>query len=138
LSDLSIQPFTAMKLNIFYLRNLFSGLGIVGMIALLAPPTVLAQSVGSSEEIRNWQQNQSSDDLNNVFNNSEGGVGGGLGSLTNLINRLQSADPRSPSELSTEQQQNINSEAAAFRNRQQQQQQLQIVPVNGATTPSPQ
>jgi hypothetical protein len=138
LSDLSIQPFTAMKLNIFYLRNLFTGLGIVGMIALLAPPTVFAQSVGSSEEIRNWQQNQSSDDLNNVFNNSEGGVGGGLGSLTNLINRLQSADPRSPSELSTEQQQNINSEAAAFRNRQQQQQQLQIVPVNGATTPSSQ
>jgi hypothetical protein len=125
-----------MKLKISYLRNLFSGLGFVGMIALLVPQTVLAQSVGSSEEIRSWQQNQSSDDLNSVFNNSDGSVSGGLGSMMNLINRLQNADPRSSSELSADQQENINSEAAAFRNRQQQQ--LQVVPVNGATTPSPQ
>jgi hypothetical protein len=124
-----------MKLNISYLRYLFSGLGIVGMIALLAPQTVLAQSTSSSEEIRNWQQNQSSDDLNNVFNNSEGNVGGGLGSMMNMINKLQNADSRSSSELSTDQQENINSEAAAFRNRQRQQ--LQVAPVNGATTPSP-
>jgi hypothetical protein len=124
-----------MKLNISYLRHLFSGLGIVGMIALLAPQTVLAQSTSSSEEIRNWQQNQSSDDLNNVFNNSEGNVGGGLGSMMNMINKLQNADSRSSSELSTDQQENINSEAAAFRNRQRQQ--LQVAPVNGATTPSP-
>jgi hypothetical protein len=127
---LSIHPFTAMmKLNISDLRNLFGGLGIVGMIALLAPQTLLAQSATSSESLQNWQQNRSSDDLGNVFGTSES-TSGGMNSMMNLINRLQNADPRSPSEISADQQENINSEAAAFRNRQQQQ--LQVAPANGA------
>ncbi len=121
------------KLNLSDLRNLLGGLGIVGLIVLLAPQAGLAQSVTSSESLQNWQQNRSSDDLNGVFGNSESTTGG-LGSMMNLINKLQNADPRSPAEISADQQENINSEAAAFRNRQQQQ--LQVLPVDSPTTPT--
>jgi hypothetical protein len=104
-------------------------LGWAGVIVglFLTPQISLAQTPNASS-LQDWQQGKP-DDLNNLFNGT-----GSASSVMNLINRLQSLDGRSSAEISADLQENINSEAAAFRKLQQQQMPLQLVPVS----PTPQ
>lgn len=64
---------------------------------------------------------QNNNDLSNVFSNN---AGTGGASLLNLINQIQLMNGQSSREFANEQQENLDSAAAAFRNKQRQQIQI--------------
>jgi hypothetical protein len=115
------------RLNSGY--RLAAALGLVCATFTAAPG--MAQTV--SNPIQDLQTGgNSSGDLGNILNGSNGT---GAGSIMNLMNRLQSIDGRSVEEISADQRENINSAAEAFRQRQQQR--LEAQPSAPSAVPAP-
>lgn len=115
------------------LQNLASlkSLLFIGLSAgvLLIAPGARAQSLPNP--LQDLQQQNNPNDLSSILN---GNSGTGASSMMNLMNRIMLMDGRSYDEIAADQQESLNSEAAAFR-KLQQQQMLQTTP---SAQPQPQ
>ncbi|URR36638.1 hypothetical protein NBE99_05755 [Thermosynechococcus sp. HN-54] len=84
----------------------------------------LAQTAGANNPMEGWQQNGTANDLGSILNPQNGNF-----SVPGLMNRLRLMDGRDPNEVVTDQMENLNAQAEAFRQRQQQQfQNLTVTP----------